>query len=112
MRTNPRQHAPLTRCNVIERTYSDPSLCQTIAKIRIASMAYAVLRPIRFLQNLMLKATPSRSFSSSQVSAASVVAKTLRGPFLSPDFCHHHFVFSIRWENRRGDRYSEVVQPH
>ena len=97
MRTNPRQHAPLTRCNAIERTYSDPSLCQTIAKIEIASMAYAFLRPIRFLQNLMLKATPSRSFSSSQVSAASVVAKTLRGPFLSPDFCHHHFVFSNRW---------------
>jgi hypothetical protein len=34
----------------------------------------------------------------------------LGGPFLSPDLCHHPFVFSNLWENRRGDRYSEVVQ--
>ena len=36
MRTNPRQRAPLTRCDAIERTYSDPSTCQTIASIALA----------------------------------------------------------------------------
>ena len=38
MRTNPRQCARLTRCDAIERAYSDPSTCQTIASARITSV--------------------------------------------------------------------------
>jgi hypothetical protein len=39
MSTNPRQRAPLTRCNANRGTYSDPSTCQMIASTKITNIA-------------------------------------------------------------------------
>ena len=56
MRTNPRQHAPLTCCNATGRTYSDPSTCETIASTKITDLAHerSCGRSGSF-QNLVLK---------------------------------------------------------
>ena len=55
MRTNPRQRAPLTRCNAIGRTYSDPSTCQTIASTGSQAWRKQSGGQCGSFQNLVLK---------------------------------------------------------